>query len=68
MKYGELIRKLRKLGVEFRRQAKGSHEVWGNRRTGRYTLIPNHAGKDIKSRTLRQILKDLGLSEEDLKG
>ncbi|MBF8286822.1 MAG: hypothetical protein HW393_636, partial [Dehalococcoidia bacterium] len=28
MRYSELVRKLRRSGVEFYRQARGSHEVW----------------------------------------
>jgi predicted RNA binding protein YcfA (HicA-like mRNA interferase family) len=66
LKYSELTRKLRKRGVEFYRQGKGSHEKWWwpERRT--HTTIPNHPGKEIASGTLRKILKDLGLREEDL--
>ena len=31
-------------------------------------MIPNHPGKEIKKKTLANILKDLGLKEEDLEG
>jgi predicted RNA binding protein YcfA (HicA-like mRNA interferase family) len=38
----EVIRKLRKAGFVFDRQAKGSHEIWRNPITKRRTTIPNH--------------------------
>lgn len=41
---------------EFDRQAAGSHEIWFNAKTGRYTTIPNHPG-DMPEGTLREILK-----------
>ncbi len=68
MRYGELTRKLRRLGIEFRRQARGSHEIWWDPKRKLYTLIPNHPGHDIKKGTLASILRDLGLTEEDLEG
>jgi len=68
VRYSELTRKLRRIGIEFRRQARGSHEIWWDPQRKRYTLIPNHPGADIKKKTLAKILKDLGLTERDLKG
>jgi predicted RNA binding protein YcfA (HicA-like mRNA interferase family) len=68
VKYGELTRKLARLGIEFRRQARGSHEIWWDPGKKLYTSIPNHAGKEIKRGTLASILKDLGLTQEDLAG
>lgn len=44
------------LGLEFHRQAAGSHEIWHNPATNRYTTIPNHPG-DMPEGTLRAILK-----------
>ena len=67
MKYGELTRKLRRLGIEFRRQAKGSHEVWWDPKRKLYTRISMHANQEIKKGTLARILSDLDLKEEDLK-
>ena len=55
-KYRQVIRKLKKVGFEFDRQAAGSHEIWFNPKTGRYTTIPNHPG-DMPEGTLREILK-----------
>lgn len=67
MTYSELTRQLSRLGVVFRRQAKGSHEIWWHPGRKVYTLIPNHRGREIKKGTLAKILRDLGLSEDDLR-
>ena len=55
-KYREIVRRLKELGFEFHRQAAGSHEIWLNPKTNRYTTIPNHSG-DMPEGTLRAILK-----------
>lgn len=55
-KYREVVRKIKKLGFEFYRQAAGSHEIWFNPLTKKYTTIPNHSG-DIPEGTLKAILK-----------
>ncbi len=47
----------------FDRQAAGSHEIWYNRQTSRYTTIPNHPG-DMPEGTLRAILKQAGITPE----
>jgi predicted RNA binding protein YcfA (HicA-like mRNA interferase family) len=61
--YSEAIRKLKKLGFEFDRQAKGSHEIWWNPSTRARTTIPNHSG-DIPEGTLRAILRSAGVTAE----
>ena len=66
MTYAELIRRLRPFGVEFRRQAQGSHQVWWRPDIGLYTVIPNHAGRDISPNTLAKIVKNLGLTLRDI--
>ncbi len=66
MRYGELRRKLRKLGCEPLRQAGGSHEIWWRPDTDYRTVIPNHATREIPNGTLQAILKDLGLTLQDL--
>ena len=68
MRYAELVRKLRRLGVEFYRQGKGAHEVWWDPGTGRRATIPNHPGQEFRKKTLASILRDLGLKQEDLEG
>ena len=55
-RYREIVRRLRSLGFEFDRQAAGSHEIWYNASSGRYTTVPNHAG-DMPEGTLRALLK-----------
>ena len=61
----EVIRKLKRAGFVFDRQAKGSHEVWYNPITRRRTTIPNHPGVDIPKGTLRAIIKEAGLTVEE---
>lgn len=61
----EVIRKLRKAGFIFDRYAKGSHEIWLNPLTRRYTVVPNHPGKDVPRGTLRAIIKEAGLSIDE---
>lgn len=43
-KYAKVIKKLRSFGFVFYRNAAGSHEIWVNHQTNRYTTIPNHPG------------------------
>ncbi len=65
MRYRELVRKPRRLGYQFRRQAKGSHEIWWHPEK-LYTVIPRHSG-DIAEGTFRKMLKDLDLTEDDIR-
>lgn len=62
-KYREIIRKMKKFGFSFDRHAAGSHEIWYNEATGRYTTIPNHPG-DMPEGTLRAILKQAGIDPD----
>ncbi len=62
----DVIRKLRKAGFVFDRQAKGSHEIWYNPITKRRTTIPNHPGVDIQKGTLKAIIKEAGLTMEEI--
>ena len=59
-KYREIVNLLKKFGFEFYRQAAGSHEIWYNSQTSRFTTIPNHTG-DMPEGTLRAILKQAGI-------
>ena len=61
--YRQIVRKLKNLGFEFGRQAAGSHEIWFNQATNRYTTIPNHPG-DMPEGTLRAILRQAGVSAD----
>jgi len=63
-RYREIVMRLRRLGFEFDRQAAGSHEIWYNSTTNRYTTIPNHPG-DMPEGTLKAILKQAGIEMEE---
>lgn len=43
-RYRDIIRILKKFGFEFYRQAAGSHEIWFNAVSGKFTTVPNHPG------------------------
>lgn len=61
--YRRVARRLETLGFTFDRQAAGSHEIWFNPHTNRYTTLPNHSG-DLPEGTLRAILKQAAISPE----
>jgi len=61
--YREIVKRLKALGLEFHRQAAGSHEIWIHPASNRYTTIPNHPG-DIPEETLRAIPKQAGVDAE----
>ncbi|HDH31750.1 MAG TPA: type II toxin-antitoxin system HicA family toxin [Candidatus Wolfebacteria bacterium] len=63
-KYREVIKKLKVFGFEFYRNAAGSHEIWYNPSSKKFTTIPNHPG-DLPEGTLRAILKqaDIAINE-----
>jgi predicted RNA binding protein YcfA (HicA-like mRNA interferase family) len=59
--YFEVARRLRRLGFQFDRQAKGSHEIWRHARDGRKATVPRHPG-DIAEATLRAVLRQAGVT------
>ncbi len=59
----EIERVARKLGFEKARQ-KGSHARWKHT-DGRATTIPIHDNAEIGSWLFQEILKQLGISEEE---
>lgn len=63
-KYREIVKRLKKFGFSFYRQAAGSHEIWYNKKTRKYTTIPNHSG-DMPEGTLRAILKQADINPID---
>jgi predicted RNA binding protein YcfA (HicA-like mRNA interferase family) len=63
-RYRDIIKILKRFGFEFYRQAAGSHEIWHNPTTNRYTTVPNHTG-DMPEGTLRAILKQADIDVED---
>ena len=60
-RYRQIIKRLKAFGF---RQAAGSHEIWYNSQTDRYTTIPNHSG-DLPEGTLRAILKEAGIDPNE---
>jgi len=52
------------MGFAFDRQAAGSHEIWFNSSSNRYTTIPNHSG-EMAEGTLRAILNQAGITPEE---
>jgi predicted RNA binding protein YcfA (HicA-like mRNA interferase family) len=63
-RYRDIIKILKLFGFEFYRQAAGSHEIWHNPMTKRFTTVPNHTG-DMPEGTLRAILKQADIDVED---
>jgi predicted RNA binding protein YcfA (HicA-like mRNA interferase family) len=60
----DVIRILERHGFSLERQS-GSHAVYRHP-DGRWTTVPIHGKRDIGRGLLRRILKDAGLSPEDL--
>jgi predicted RNA binding protein YcfA (HicA-like mRNA interferase family) len=58
--YRKIVKRLKAFGFAFDRQAAGSHEIWHNEQTDRYTTVPNHPG-EMPEGTLRAILKEAGI-------
>lgn len=63
-RYRQVVKGLKQFGFAFDRQAAGSHEIWYNPDTSRYTTIPNHPG-DLPEGTLRAILRQAGIAPDD---
>lgn len=63
-RYRQVVKRLKALGFAFDRQAAGSHEIWYNVGTHRYTTVPNHPG-DLPEGTLRAILKQAGVTPDE---
>ncbi|MCF8025493.1 MAG: type II toxin-antitoxin system HicA family toxin [Desulfobacteraceae bacterium] len=63
-RYREIVKRMKKFGFEFDRQAAGSHEIWYNKQKNLYTSIPNHPG-DLPEGTLRAILKQASIGPDE---
>lgn len=67
LKADQVIRALRRAGFEVTR-IKGSHHVLRHRNgPSRGTVVPVHAGQDVKRGLLRKIIGDAGLTVEEFK-
>lgn len=62
--YRKITKKLKQYGFDFYRHAAGSHEIWFNPETNRFTTIPNHPG-DMPEGTLHAILKAAGITPDE---
>jgi len=62
--YRMIIKILKQFGFEFYRQAAGSHEIWYNSQTNKFTTIPNHNG-DMPEGTLRAILRQADVDVDE---
>ncbi len=60
--YKVVIKKVKKAGFVLKRQT-GSHEIWWSELSKRTCVIPHH--KEVKSGTLKKILIQMGISEEE---
>ncbi len=63
-RYRQIAKKLKAFGFEFYRHAAGSHEIWHNPGSGKFTTVPNHPD-DMPEGTLRAILKQAGIEPDD---
>jgi len=63
-KYRQIVKRLKAFGFVFDRQAAGSHEIWHNEKTERYTTVPNHPG-DMPEGTLKAIITQAGIKSDD---
>jgi len=64
LKAQELIKILKEIGFYSVRQ-KGSH-IFFRHQDGRTTLVPFHCGEDIGRGLLRQILREIEISPDEL--
>ncbi len=65
LKPRELIRVLERMGFRPLRKSRGSHRQFEHP-DGRRTTVPVHKGRDIGPGLLRKILRDIGLTPEEL--
>lgn len=60
--YRQVSKVARKLGFYLCRQVKGSHEIWRRDSDGRQATLVNHGSKNLKRKTVKAILNDLGIT------
>lgn len=65
MKSKQLIRKLKKLGVEFtKNRGKGGHQL--TKFKGKQATVPIHGDADIGSVFIKKLCQQLGIDPEDI--
>jgi predicted RNA binding protein YcfA (HicA-like mRNA interferase family) len=62
----EVARVAERLGFVLDRQ-RGSHAVYYRPADGARVVIPMHAGRDVKPKTLSGILSDLGITPDEFR-
>lgn len=62
----DVIKVAKKLGFQFDRQS-GSHAVYIHPEKKLRVVIPIHPGKDIKPKTLKGIIDDMGVTIDEFK-
>ena len=60
-----LIKLLEENGFMYRR-TKGSHQIFYNPTNNKTAIVPVHGNKDLKKGTFLAILKQAGISKEDI--
>ena len=66
MRYREVASKLTSLGcLELPRTGSGSHRKWLNPDTGQLSVLPDWGRKDLKTGTLRGVIRQLGFAWDD---
>ncbi|MCY4577738.1 MAG: type II toxin-antitoxin system HicA family toxin [Chloroflexi bacterium] len=60
----QVIRKLRRAGFVFDRQARGSHEIWRHPETRRRAVVPFHPG-DLPEGLVRSIIRQGGITTDE---
>lgn len=66
VKAKDVVRVARKLGFELDRQ-KGSHGIFYRSSDKARIVIPMHAGRDIKPKTLQGIIDDMQITPDQFK-
>ena len=66
VKAKDVVRVAKKLGFELDRQ-KGSHAIFYRISDKARIVIPMHAGRDIKPKTLQGIIEDMQITPERFK-
>jgi len=66
VRYREAARKLVQLGCyELHGRGKGDHRWWKNPATNRNASLPDWGSKDLKTGTIRAVVRQLGLNWRD---
>ena len=63
-RYREVAKRRRKLGFVQKHDSAGSHELWINYYRRKTLALPWHSG-DLPEGTLRSVLKQAGIAEDD---